>query len=203
MFITTHSLTRGIGQLRHRSSVYVLELDYNIQRGFAGIVGTESTYSEAHFRSVFKIIEKLLGTVEVKAVAEQEHFCFRIYAVAFVMLNHLLSPLVGIAAVVAYARIVINHRASEVEQEKVGCNRIGQRGTVVTVVLRVPILHSVVVGKRKRNLVYTLVHLHVLVGVSTDWRKVILHSEIHVRRSDAFIGFFRKTLYHNILPFTG
>ena len=116
-FIAAHRLADIIGELRDRSAVDILQLDDDIQRGFLCVIRAERTDAERDLRLVTEVVIELLCAVEIKAVTEQQQLGFRVYAVLFVVCNHLLAPCIGVAAVMPDAGEVVDHGAVEIQQE--------------------------------------------------------------------------------------
>ena len=109
LLIAAHCLAHSVGQLRNRSVVYILELDNDVESLLLGIIGAECSDAEGNFCLVAEVIVELLCAVKIKAVAEQQQLSLGINAVLFVVSDHLLAPLIGIAAVVADACVVVYH----------------------------------------------------------------------------------------------
>ena len=70
--IPAHGLSGGVGQFRDSAAVHRLQLDNDIQRFLAGIVGAERTDAEGHLCPVLKVVIQRLGPVKIQAVAEQQ-----------------------------------------------------------------------------------------------------------------------------------
>ena len=98
-----------------------------------------------------EMLVQLLRAIKIKAVAEKELLGFRVGAVLAVMRDDLFASFVRVAAVMANARKVVYHGAVEIEQEQICVDGIGERSTVVALVLVVPVFHGVVIGVSKRN----------------------------------------------------
>ena len=178
-----------------------MQLDDDIQRGFLRVIRAERTDAERDLRLVTEVVIELLCAVEIKAVTEQQQLGFRVYAVLFVVCNHLLAPCIGVAAVMPDAGVVVDHRAVEVQQEQIRRDRIGQRGAVVALILVVPVLHGVVIRKGEGNGVDALIHLHEFVRIGADRRDIVLHRKIDIRGADAFVSLLTEPPHDHILPF--
>ena len=198
-----HALLGVIAELRDRFIVDILQLDDDIQRIDVGIVGAEGTDAEADLCSAFEVVVKLLCAVKVQAIGEQQELGTRIDAVALVVLNDLFAPFIRIAGVMANAVVVVDHRTVEVHKEEVGGDGVGEGGTVITVILVIPVAHRVVVGVGERVTVDALIHLHKLMRIGADGGEVVLHREIDVGGTGAALCFGRKPADNNVLPFAG
>ena len=119
------------------------------------------------------------------------------------MPDEFLAPGIGIAAVMAHAGIVVDHRAVEVPQEQVCCDGIGQRRSVIALVFVIPVAHGVVIGISKGDPINALVHLHVLVGIGADRGQIVFHCQIYVGGADALVRLGGKPAHNLVLPFSG
>ena len=119
------------------------------------------------------------------------------------MRNDLFAPCIGITAVVADAGVVVDHRAVEIQQEQVCCDRIGQRSAVVALIFIVPVLHRIVIRICQRNRINALIHLHKFMCIGADRRDVVLHGKIDIRCTDAVFRFGNEASDNDVLPFAG
>ena len=131
-FVVAHRFFRGIGELCHRAAIDVLQLDDDIQRMLAGIVGAEGADAKGYLRPVPEVFIELLRSVKIQAVAEQQLLAARVNAIFFIVRNDLFTPGVGISAVVPDAGIVVDHGPVKVVEEQVRGDGVGQGGAVVT-----------------------------------------------------------------------
>ena len=104
MFIFGALANAFAGSIRNLCDVHAVAksgLHHDVQRLFVGIIGYVSTDPERNLGSAVEIILDFCRFLEVQAVAEKERFGFRIDPERFVMLNHLVAPLVRVSAVVS------------------------------------------------------------------------------------------------------
>ena len=72
LVISAHGLTRCVRKLCNRPPVYILELDDDVERLHAGIVGYKRSDAEGDLHSLTEIIIELLRLVKIQAVTEQK-----------------------------------------------------------------------------------------------------------------------------------
>ena len=96
--IIAHGFFRDVRELCNGTAIDILQLDDNIQRFLAGIIGAEGSNAEGHLCSVLKIVIELLRAVKVQTVTEQQLLCPGIHAVFPIVRQNLFAPFIGVAA---------------------------------------------------------------------------------------------------------
>ena len=102
--IFTHALALYIGDLSNVLTVTFGRLYDDVQRRDAGVVGQIGTDAEGYLAPILEVSVNLVSLLEVKTVREQECLLSGVNSQFSVVLQHLLSPLNGVARVVPDTR---------------------------------------------------------------------------------------------------
>ena len=100
----------------------------------------------------------------------------------------------------ANAGEVVGHCTIEIQKEKIGRHRVGQRCSVIAFVLAVPVLQRIVVCVRQGNLRNPLIHLHELVRKGADRRQSVFLRKEDVGCANHIFGFVREPANNRVFP---
>ena len=87
----------------------------------------------------------------------------------------------------------------KIAKEEVSPECISERGSVVTVVLVKPLFHSNLVGVCQLDAGDALVHLYILVSISSDGLHTVLHCEVDIGGTNA-VSITKKFTEYIVLP---
>ena len=119
------------------------------------------------------------------------------------MCQDLLSPGVGIPAIMAHAGIVIHHGVIKVQQKQIRGDGVGKCRTVIAPVFIIPVSHGVMVGIGQRDGIDALVHLHKLMGIGADGPDAVLFGQVNIGGAHAVLRLRHQAAHHHIFPFPG
>ena len=110
-------------------------LDDDLKWLIAQVVGQVGANAEGELATPIELLKQLDGARHGQAVTENQRFGARVHPVVAVMLNHALTPVEGVATVMAGAVKQLAKEHVEVTQKGVQTINVAQRNAQVTPVL--------------------------------------------------------------------
>lgn len=185
LLIFAHALARGVRNLRDVLTIAESGLHDDVQSRHVGIIGQICADTKSNLCTAIEVCLEVVCLLEVKAVAEQQSFGSRIDSQTFVVVNHLLAPLIRVTAVVTYATEQGCIFQLEVLKEAISGDSISQGDTVQYSIFFSPCLQRIPVGVCRIVLMVSLANAHnPFMSHRTHGSHTVLLGEVHIGCAD-------------------